>query len=79
MITERMAEHIAAAERAQAWLRQHGARVVGCRLHRCRPVLEIVCPPAELTAAAARITETCHGGTRSVWVASVNDCRIIWR
>lgn len=79
MITENMAARIAAAERAQAWLRQHGARVVGCRLHRCRPVLEIVCPPTELAAAAARITETCHGGTRSVWVASVNDCRIIWR
>ncbi|HBC0987592.1 TPA: hypothetical protein IGZ61_002266 [Escherichia coli] len=79
MISERLAAHVAAAEQAQHWLRQRGARVVDFRMFARRPMLEITCPPAQLVAEADRIVEMYQGGTRSVWVATVNNCRVIWR
>ena len=42
-------------------------------------LLEIACPPVELLNSAERIAESHNGGTRSVWVASLEGCRIIWR
>ena len=79
MIAERIAEHISMAEAAQNWLRSRGSRVTDVRVFMCRPLLEIVCPPTELVRSASRISETHNGGTRSVWVASLEGCRIIWR
>jgi len=79
MITERIAEHISMAEAAQAWLRARGSRVTGVRVFMRRPLLEIACPPAELVKGADRIVERCDTGTRSVWIASLEGCRIIWR
>ncbi|MBM6483478.1 hypothetical protein JSX99_14820 [Klebsiella pneumoniae] len=79
MIAERISDHVAAAARARHWLRERGAEVEGERFFMCRPLLEITCPPAELVSCADRIVESYNGGTRSVWVASVQDCRVIWR
>lgn len=79
MIAERMSGHIAAAARARHWLRERGAEVECERFFMCRPMLEITCPPTELVSSADRIVETYNGGTRSVWVATVEDCRVIWR
>lgn len=79
MITERIAEHINMAEVAQEWLRQRGSRVTDIRVFMRRPLLEITCPPAELLNSASRIVERCETGTRSVWVAALNGCQIIWR
>ncbi|AVE67908.1 hypothetical protein SKN04_001671 [Salmonella enterica] len=79
MITERIAEHINMAEAAQEWLRQRGSRVTDIRIFMRRPLLEIACPPVELVKSANRIVECCDTGTRSVWVAALNGCQIIWR
>ncbi|MEA1062281.1 MULTISPECIES: hypothetical protein [Erwiniaceae] len=79
MIIEKIAEHISMAEAAQDWLRQRGSRVTDIRVFMRRPLLEIACPPAELVQRATRIIERCETGTRSVWIASLNDCQIIWR
>ncbi|EHI6280240.1 hypothetical protein J9K58_002098 [Salmonella enterica] len=79
MITERIAEHINMAEAAQEWLRQRGSRVTDIRIFMRRPLLEIACPPVELVKSANRIVECCDAGTRSVWVAALNGCQIIWR
>ena len=79
MITERIAEHISMAEAAQNWLRERGSRVTDVRVFMRRPLLEIACPPVELLNSAERIAESHNGGTRSVWVASLEGCRIIWR
>ncbi|BBV67820.1 hypothetical protein STW0522KLE44_42080 [Klebsiella sp. STW0522-44] len=79
MITERIAEHIKMAEAAQSWLRERGSRVTELRVFMRRPLLEIACPPVDLVNSASRITESHNGGTRSVWVASLEGCRIIWR
>lgn len=79
MIPERIAEHVRMAMAAEAWLEQRGSHVTDTRVYMCRPLLEITCPPAELLGKADRITETYSNGTRSVWVASIEGCRIIWR
>ncbi|WP_036109014.1 hypothetical protein [Mangrovibacter phragmitis] len=79
MIAEHIAEHISMAEAAQSWLRARGSRVTDVRVFMRRPLLEIACPPAELVNQASRIMETHKGGTRSVWVASLEGCRVIWR
>jgi hypothetical protein len=79
MFPEKMSEHVNMAEAAQDWLRSHGSRIVDMRVFMRRPLLEIACPPAALVAQASRISESFQGGTRSVWVASVNGCRVIWR
>lgn len=79
MIADRIAEHISMAEAAQSWLRARGSRVTGVRVFMRRPLLEIACPPSELVLNADRITETHNGGTRSVWFATLEGCRIIWR
>lgn len=79
MITERIAEHVQMAEAAQDWLRQRGSRVETLRVFMRRPMLVIACPPVELLKTAERISENCGGSCRSVWVASVNGCRVMWR
>lgn len=79
MITERMAEHVQMAEQAQEWLRQHGSRIEDLRVFMRRPLLVIACPPVELVKSAERISEKCNGESRSVWIASVNGCRVMWR
>jgi len=79
MIAERIAEHISMAEAAQNWLRARGSRVTDVRVFMRRPLLEIACPPVELLNSAERIAESHNGGTRFVWVASLEGCRIIWR
>lgn len=79
MHSEMMAEHLAMANEAQDWLRSHGSRVTDLRVFMRRPMLEIACPPVDLIKTASRISETSNGHTRSVWVASLNGCRIIWR
>lgn len=79
MNSEKMAEYINMAEAAQDWLRQRGSRVTDIRVFMRRPLLEIACPPAELVQQANRIVESCVTGTRSVWIARLNGCQIIWR
>ncbi|HGY4723313.1 TPA: hypothetical protein ACNV1G_004562 [Citrobacter amalonaticus] len=79
MIPERMAAHIAAATRARHWLGDRGVKVVKECFFMNRPLLEITCPPAELVMMASRISEHSNGGSRSVWVATLDDCRVIWR
>lgn len=79
MIAERIAEHVSMAEEAQAWLRERGSRIETLRVFMRRPLLVIVNPPVELVNSAQRISESCNGGSRSVWVASVNGCRVMWR
>ncbi|EPI9148627.1 hypothetical protein ACTBUY_001964 [Salmonella enterica subsp. enterica] len=79
MITSRIAEHVQMAEAAQEWLRQHGSRIETLRVFMRRPLLVITCPPVELVNKAQRISEHSDGGTRSVWIASVNGCRVMWR
>lgn len=79
MITEHIAEHINMAEQAQEWLRQRGSRVEDLRVFMRRPLLVIACPPSELVNSAQRISECSNGGYRSVWVASLNGCRVMWR
>lgn len=79
MITEHIAEHVQMAEQAQEWLRQHGSRIETLRVFMRRPLLVIACPPVELVKTAERISENYNGASRSVWVASVNGCRVMWR
>lgn len=79
MIIDTFAEHIHMAEAAQAWLRQRGSRVTDVRFFMRRPLLEIVCPPVELVLRATRIVERSAEGDRSVWIASLNHCQILWR
>ncbi|HDS8578231.1 TPA: hypothetical protein QH731_003556 [Klebsiella variicola] len=79
MIPERIAEHISMIESARVWLRERGSGVETFYVFMRRPVLVISCPPVELIQRASRISEHSNGGSRSVWVASLNDCQIIWR
>ncbi|EAV2253204.1 hypothetical protein EXO78_06335 [Salmonella enterica] len=79
MISGRIAEHISMAETAQDWLRQRGSRIVDLRVFLRRPLLEITCPPVELVNRAQRINEHYNGSYRSVWITSVNGCRVMWR
>ncbi|MBM3072367.1 hypothetical protein [Lelliottia sp. RWM.1] len=79
MITERIAEHICMANAARFWLQQRGSHVTETRVWLRRPCLEITCPPSELICKADRLVEKCATGTRSVWIASVEGCHVIWR
>ena len=79
MITEHIAEHINMAEKAQEWLRQRGSRIDDMRIFMRRPLLVIACPPVELVNSAQRICECSDGASRSVWIASLNGCRVMWR
>lgn len=44
-----------------------------------RPCLEITCPPTELVNRANHLIERCPTGTRSVWMATLEGCHVIWR
>lgn len=79
MMTGKISAHINAAQNVQNWLRDKGCEVMNVHFFARRPVLEVCCPPASLVASASRITESYKGGTRSVWVTSVEGCRVIWR
>ncbi|MGQ3663262.1 hypothetical protein [Citrobacter braakii] len=79
MIADHISEHVQMAEQAQEWLRARGSRVESLRVFMRRPLLVIACPPSELVNSAERISENSGGGSRSVWVASLNGCRVMWR
>lgn len=79
MIPEMISQHMQSANNAAEWLKARGSYITDMRLYMRRPLLEITCPPAELVNSASRIVERCEIGTRSVWVARLNDCQIIWR
>ncbi len=79
MIPERIAEHMHMIESAHEWLRKRGSGVETFYVFTRRPVLVISSPPVELIQKACRISEHSNGGSRSVWVASLHDCQIIWR
>ena len=79
MITERIAEHVGMATAAQAWLQARGSRVTEMRVWMRRPCLEITCPPTELVNRANHLIERCPTGTRSVWMATLEGCQVIWR
>ncbi|HBM3190514.1 TPA: hypothetical protein ACXKGV_005303 [Klebsiella oxytoca] len=79
MITELIAEHVGMATAAQAWLQARGSRVTEMRVWMRRPCLEITCPPNELVNRANHLIERCPTGTRSVWMATIEGCHVIWR
>ncbi|ELO0986316.1 hypothetical protein RZD54_001666 [Citrobacter freundii] len=79
MISELISSHVQQAMATEALLNKKGCLVTEFRQTRSRPVLEVSCPPAELLNSAVRIVERNNSGSRSVWVASFNGCRIIWR
>ncbi|HHT0133091.1 TPA: hypothetical protein ACTW38_002924 [Klebsiella michiganensis] len=79
MITELIAEHVGMATAAQAWLQARGSRVTEMRVWMRRPCLEITCPPNELVNRANHLIERCPTGTRSVWMATLEGCHVIWR
>ncbi|WP_333501544.1 hypothetical protein [Kluyvera genomosp. 2] len=79
MFPELISTHVQQAKATEAMLNQKGCWVTVFRQSRTRPVLEVSCPPAELLNRAVRIVERNNSGSRSVWVASFNGCRIIWR
>ena len=79
MFPELISTHVQQAKATEAMLNQKGCWVTVFRQSRTRPVLEVSCPPTELLNSAVRIVERNNSGSRSVWVASFNGCRIIWR
>ncbi len=79
MFPEKISEHVQMARKAEEWLKKRGSYITETRVWMRRPLLEITCPPAELVKSASRIMESCDTGTRSVWVARLNGCQIIWR
>lgn len=79
MITERIADHLGMANAAQEWLLARGSRVTDMRVWMRRPCLEITCPPSELVNRASHLIERCPTGTRSVWMATIAGCHVIWR
>lgn len=79
MITERIADHLGMANAAQAWLLARGSHITDMRVWMRRPCLEITCPPSELVNRASHLIERCPTGTRSVWMASIAGCHVIWR
>jgi len=79
MFPELISTHVQQARATEAMLNQKGCWVTVFRQSRTRPVLEVSCPPTELLNSAVRIVERNNSGSRSVWVASFNGCRIIWR
>lgn len=79
MISELISLHVQQAMATEAMLNEKGCLVKEFRQTRTRPVLEVSCPPADLLNNAVRIVERNNSGSRSVWVASFNGCRIIWR
>ncbi|ELM3734825.1 hypothetical protein ACOGYR_002376 [Edwardsiella piscicida] len=78
MIPELISTHVRQAMATAALLSKKGCLVTDFRQSRTRPVLEVSCPPVELLNSAVRIIERNNSGSRSVWVASFNGCRIIW-
>jgi len=79
VISELISLHVQQARATEAMLKEKGCLVKEFRQTRTRPVLEVSCPPTELLNSAVRIVERNNSGSRSVWVASFNGCRIIWR
>ncbi|HHD2676159.1 TPA: hypothetical protein ACN02O_000088 [Klebsiella oxytoca] len=79
MFPELISSHVQQAMATQALLHKKGCLVTDFRQSPARPVLEVSCPPVELLEKAFRIVERDKSGTRSIWVASFNGCRIIWR
>ncbi len=79
MFSHLISSHVRQALATQAMLNQKGCLVTAFRQSRTRPILEVSCPPADLLSQAVRIVERNNEGSRSVWVASLNGCRIIWR
>lgn len=79
MVAEKMAEHVRMAQAAKNWLADRGCVTIAVNFFTRRPLIEIATPSASLVTQAARISESFNGGTRSVWVASVEGCRVIWR
>lgn len=79
MFPELISTHVQQAIDTEAMLNQKGCLVTGFRQSRTRPVLEVSCPTVELLNSAVRIVERNNSGSRSVWVASFNGCRIMWR
>ncbi|HGA5438220.1 TPA: hypothetical protein ACISY6_002231 [Salmonella enterica subsp. enterica serovar Eastbourne] len=79
MFPELISTHMQQIMATEALLNQKGCHVQSFSLTRARPVLKVQCPPVELLNSAVRIVERNNSGTRSVWVASFNGCRIIWR
>ena len=79
MFPELISTHMQKITATEALLNQKGCHVQSFSVTRARPVLNVLCPPTELLNRAVRIVERNNTGTRSVWVASFNGCRIIWR
>lgn len=79
MFPELIAAHLQLVSATRAMLKDQGCQVVDFRQTPTRPVLEVRFPPVELLDAAVRIVERDGSGSRSVWVTSLNGCRIIWR
>ncbi|MGA5655235.1 hypothetical protein [Rahnella contaminans] len=79
MIAEKIAEHVNMAQSAKNWLTDRGCRVMQVSFFSRRPLIEITSPSVSLVTQASRISESFNGGTRSVWVANVEGCRVIWR
>ncbi|ECI5214667.1 hypothetical protein DUQ17_22220 [Salmonella enterica subsp. diarizonae] len=74
-----MARNIKMATEARVWLQKRGSHVNESYLGVARPMLEITCPPPELVKNAIRIMEHKSGSARSVWMARLNGCHVIWR
>ena len=79
MIPERISDHMRMLQQTREWLHQHGSSVESFSVFMCRPMVVVSRPPIELVKTAQHICERAKNGTRSVWVASFNGCRIIWR
>lgn len=79
MIPERISDHMRMLQQTREWLHQHGSSVESFSVFMCRPMVVVNRPPLELVKTAQHICERDKNGTRSVWVASFNGCRIIWR
>lgn len=79
MFPELISTHLQQVRATELLLNQKGCLITGFRQTPTRPVLEVSCPPVELLSNAVRIIERSSTGTCSVWTASFNGCRIIWR
>ncbi|MBC6503345.1 hypothetical protein GW742_17990 [Citrobacter freundii] len=79
MVSEHMAKNISAAMKAREWLWERGSYVTREIEFMGGFMLEVSTPPLELVDKAQRINENSNGATRSVWVATIEDCRVIWR
>lgn len=79
MFPHLISSHVQQALATEAMLNQKGCLVTAFRQSPTRPILEVTCPPVDLVHRAVRIVERNNSGSRSIWVASLNGCRIIWR